>query len=115
MFANAWGYPPVNVEELDDRYEILFYAAGYAKTDFKVNLNDDTLTIAVNKPENDWSADWDTRGRKQFTPGSFERRFVLNEKIDQASITAKYEEGILKITLQKKPGYERSRQDIEVE
>ena len=35
MFANAWGYPPVNVEELDDRYEILLYAAGYAKSDFK--------------------------------------------------------------------------------
>lgn len=114
MFSNAWGYPPVNVEELDDRYEILLYAAGYAKSDFQVNLNDDTLTIAVEKPENDWS-DWDRWDRQQFTPGSFERRFVLNEKIDKDSITAKYEEGILKITLQKKPGYERNRQDIEVE
>ena len=55
MFANAWGYPPVNVDELDDRYEIQFYAAGYAKSDFQINLNDDTLTVAVEKPEPDWT------------------------------------------------------------
>jgi HSP20 family protein len=114
MFANAWGYPPVNVEEFDDRYEIKLYAAGYAKSDFKVNLKDDTLTIAVERPENEWT-DWANLDWQKFTPGGFERRFKLNEKIDKASITAKYEEGVLTVTLQKLPGFETSRQDIEVD
>ena len=113
MFANAFGYPPVNVEELDDHYEILLYAAGYEKSDFKVSLKDDTLTVIVEKPESDW-ADWVDWDQLKFRPGGFERRFKLNEKIDKASITAKYEEGILKISLKKLPGFETSRQDIEV-
>ena len=113
MFANAWGYPPVNVDELDDRYEILLYAAGYAKSDFKVNLKDDTLTVSVEKPETDWT-DWSNQEQQKFTPGGFERRFKLNDKIDKDSITAKYENGVLKLTLQKLAGFETSQQDIEV-
>ena len=113
MLANAWAYPPVNVDELDDRYEILFYAAGYEKSDFKVNLNDEVLTVSVEKPGPDWS-EWMHSEHQKFTPGGFERRFKLNEKIDKESISAKYEEGILKITLQKLAGFETSRQDIEV-
>jgi len=113
MFADAWGYPPINVEELDNHYEILIYVAGYTKSDFKVNLKDDTLTVAVEKSEQDWT-EWSSQGQQKFTPGSFERRFKLNNKIDKESITAKYEEGVLKLTLQKLPGFETSQQDIEV-
>ncbi len=112
MFA-AWGYPPVNLEELDDRYEIQLYAAGYAKSDFQVNLKDDVLTIAVEKPEQDWT-DWTSWERPGFKPGGFERRFKLNEKIDKEAIGAKYEEGVLTITLPKRSGFETSRQEIEV-
>jgi len=44
-------FPKVNVQELDDRYELFVYAAGYAKADFKVDLTDDTLIISANIPK----------------------------------------------------------------
>ena len=45
-------------------------------------------------------------------PEYFVREFELSEKIDQDGISAKYEEGILKVTLPKLPGFETVRKDI---
>ena len=105
-----FGYPPVNVEELDDHYEIKLFAAGYEKGDFQINLEDNFLTVSVNKFErNDFR-----RGFANFKPTNFERRFELNEKIDKDSISAKYVNGVLILTLQKLEGFETVRKDIEV-
>ena len=109
----AWAYPPVNVEEFDDRYEILLYAAGYIKEDFLVGIKDDVLTITVEKDksnafEEQFYRKWASR------PGNFRREFVLNEKIDKESIKAEYKEGILQISLPKLPGSETFRQDIDI-
>ena len=111
--ANAWGYPPVNVEELDDRYEITLFAAGYAKDDFKIALKDNNLSISVEAKEHE-EQEFHWR-RNEFKPGGFERHFRLNEKIDKSEIGAKYEEGILKVVLPKKSGFETLRQDIEID
>jgi len=110
-FAAQWGYPPVNVEEHDDKYVIALYAAGYDKTDFQVKLEDNMLIISVDKPENE-SDHYFERRRFQFKPGSFQREFELNDKIDKDGISAKYEEGILNVTLPKLPGFETIRKDV---
>lgn len=111
-FANAFNYPPVNIEELDDKYEIKLYAAGYTKADFQIDLQDNTLIVSVKK-QDDSGAErpW---GRLEFKPGSFERRFELNEKIDKEGISAKYQNGVLTVTLQKLSDFETARQNIEV-
>ena len=111
-FAAAM-YPPVNVEELDDRYEVRLYAAGYNKEDFQVNLKDNTLTVAVQKPKED-ATQWTYWRRLEFRPGNFERHFELNDKIDGEAIAAKYENGVLLLTLPKKEGFETIRQEIEI-
>ena len=110
-FAAQWGYPPVNVEEEDDRYLISVYAAGYVKTDFQVVLKDNILVISVDKPGNEGPSSFEW-GRNSFKPGSFKREFRLNEKIDKEGISAKYEEGILVVTLPKLAGFESQRRDI---
>ena len=106
-------FPKVNVQELDDRYELYVYAAGYSKSDFKVDLTDNTLTIAVDKIANDLSENhW---RRQEFRPRKFERQFELNDKIDKDSIAAKYEDGVLKITLAKLEGFETVRKAVEID
>ncbi|NET33646.1 MAG: Hsp20/alpha crystallin family protein [Cyanothece sp. SIO1E1] len=107
-----WAYPPASIEELDDRYEILIYAAGYEKSDFQVGLEDDHLLIKVKKESSDEIVD--DRRVRGYTPGSFERHFTLNPKIDREGLSAKYEEGILTVILPKKEGSETFRQDIEI-
>ena len=49
-------FPPVNVLEADDKYELYVYAPGLAKSDFNINLKDDVLTIATRRQESDLAA-----------------------------------------------------------
>jgi len=112
--AMAWGYPPVNVEELDDRYEILIYAAGHDKEEFSISLKDDTLIVKAGRPSKAEEAPELNWRRQEFRPTGFKRFFELNEKIDREAISAQYVDGVLKITLAKKPGSETVRQEIEV-
>jgi len=119
MMAHKFGhhhrgghFPKVNVQELDDRYELFVYAAGYSKADFKVDLSDNTLIIAAtNTSKTESNYNW---RRQEFRPRKFERQFELNEKIDKESITAKYEDGILKVTLSKLEGFETMRREVEI-
>ncbi len=113
--AQAWGYPPVNVEELDDRYEILLYAAGYDKGEFDISLKDNTLIVNAEKPDQEREEAPEMNWRRlEFRPRGFERYFELNEKIDKDAISAQYADGVLKVTLPKKDGSETFRKDIEV-
>ncbi len=111
---HSWNYPPVNVEELDDHYEISVFAPGYDKTNFQLQIRDDLLTIqaVLPKPDSFGQEQWQ---RREFTPKTFKRQFSLNEKIDKDSIKAKYEGGVLVITCQKLPGHESVSQDIIVD
>ncbi|MGB0523193.1 MAG: Hsp20/alpha crystallin family protein [Flammeovirgaceae bacterium] len=113
-FASAWNQAPVNVKEYDDQYLLLLYAAGYAKSDFQVSLKDHTLVITVKKASHEQEDGWHWR-RQEFHAGAFEREFELNEKVNKAEITAKYEEGILTVTLPKLEGFETQRQDIDID
>ena len=108
-----YNYPAVNVEELDDRYEIYLFAAGYQKGDFEVATKDNTLIIGVDKSTD---TNWDESNwrRQEFRPTNFERQFELNEKINKEAISAKYENGILQVTLPKLAGFETSRKDVQV-
>jgi len=92
--------PKVNIEETDDSFSIEVAAPGFNKDDFNVSIENDLLTIEASKDE--------TKTRKhyshyEFTYGSFKRSFSLPEnKVKEAKIEAKYENGILNISLPKK-------------
>ncbi|MFK8007629.1 MAG: Hsp20/alpha crystallin family protein [Saprospiraceae bacterium] len=105
-------YPPVNVQELDDRYEIFLVAPGLEKEDFNISLVENVMTIAVDKKETKEKEKGGTWKRKEFSVGGFQRKFELNEKIDLDSIKAKYGDGILHVTLSKLEGEETIRKDI---
>ncbi len=103
--------PPANVRELDDKYELYLFAPGYEKGDFLIALMDDTLSVSVEKTS-DQDGNWK---RKEFSPAGFIRQFQLNEKIDKESIVAKYENGVLILSLPKMEGFETMRKEIEVD
>ena len=102
--------PQANVSESDDKYELHLYAPGYIKKDFTIALIDNKLTISVadkTLDESNWK-------RKEYSPNGFVRQFGLNEDINMEAIVAKYENGVLIVTLPKKEGFETKRQEIEV-
>ena len=100
---NNWHVPPVNIQESNEAYNLELIAPGLNKEDFKVNLERGLLTISFErKMENDSTDNATKTHRKEFQLNSFKRSFTVDDKIDADRIEAKYESGILKLSLPKK-------------
>jgi HSP20 family protein len=76
-------------------------APGMKKEDFKIDVDGNILTISSEKEEN--KEDKNKKfTRKEYSYSSFSRCFSLPEEIKQEKINAKYEDGVLKISLPRK-------------
>ena len=106
-----WNYPPVNIQELDDRFELYVYASGFSKDEIQLKISNNHLLISGSKPEDSLNQNWK---RQEFTNDQFKRKFELSEKVDQENISAKFEAGVLKVTLKKLPGFETIEQEIKI-
>jgi HSP20 family protein len=95
------GYAPVNIRETDKAYGIDVVAPGFEKADFKVNLDQNTLTISAEKKE-ETKKEGEKEIRNEYSYRSFKRSFTLDEKINGDAIDAKYVNGVLTLNLPKK-------------
>ena len=93
--------PAVNVKENNDEYVIEVAAPGMKKDDFTVEIDNDVLTIS-SEMQSEKEESNDNYTRKEFSFTSFKRAFTLPETVDGSKIDAKYEDGILRLTLPKK-------------
>jgi HSP20 family protein len=108
----AWFQPPVNIEELEDRYELHLAAPGRTKADFQLSVAGDVLTISSRKQEESDLAASQNWTRREFRTVAFERQFQLNEKIDAEGIAASYADGVLVVTLPKLASAQTPAKDI---
>jgi HSP20 family protein len=93
--------PSVNISQSDDDYTIELAAPGLTKNQFSISLDQDQLIISAEVEASEEIADG-TWNRKEFNYSNFKRSFHLSDEIDQDSISAKYQHGILSIVLKKK-------------
>ena len=105
--------PAANVHETPAAYVLEISAPGRNKEDFKINLDKDLLTVSYEKKEETTTENTKTV-RREFQYNSFKRSFSLDEKIDASNIQAKYENGILKIELPKKPEVQEQPKQITI-
>ena len=91
---------PVNVKETAGSYELEVVAPGFEKADFKVNLEQQLLTISAEKQATE-TAETEKQIRKEYSFRSFKRSFTLDDKIDATKIEASYINGILRLNLPK--------------
>ena len=111
-FANR--VPAVNIKENGKQFEIELAVPGFAKTDFKVNVENDVLTISAEKQE-EKKEESERITRKEFYYNSFCRSFTLPLSANGEKVDAKYENGVLKLTLPKKEGAKTSdKKEIKV-
>ncbi len=95
--------PAINVLEENDKFLIEVSAPGFEKENIKVELDKNILSITgTHKIENESEDSKLNYKRKEFSFGSFQRSFALPENIDENKISAKYENGVLKISVLKK-------------
>ena len=107
------GFAPVNIIEKEDAYQIEVVAPGFEKPDFKINLENNVLSIAGEKQEIEKTAT-DKIIRNEFYHRSFKRTFTIDNKINPEKIEAKYVNGILIVTLNKKEEAKVASKDIEI-
>lgn len=92
--------PKVDILENETAYEIGVAVPGLSKEDFKIDLNDNFLTVSgerkfsKEKKENNLHV-------VETQYGNFSRSFSLPENVDASKISAKYNNGILEITVPK--------------
>ena len=103
--------PSIDISETEKGFEILAQVPGIHKEDITVNLDNNRLTISgERKREKEESGKKFHRVETQY--GTFSRSFQLPDNIDQESIKASYENGILAISISKKE--EEAKRQIEI-
>jgi HSP20 family protein len=104
---------PVNIEEKEDSFELTLFAPLLVRENIKVSAKDDVLTVSYQSPE---QAEEKTGNytRREYNFQSFERSFLLNDKIQVDKIKATYSEGVLKVILPKNPESNKPSQQIPV-
>lgn len=105
--------PAVNVSK--EKEELLFElsAPGFTKEDIKVEVENGVLTINGEHKAEQESNDR-SYFRREFTFGSFKRSFNLPDEYDMERISAKYENGILRIAVPRKEQVKPNLKEITV-
>lgn len=94
--------PAVNIKEDADRFEVEIAAPGFSKKDFKIELDNDVLTISSEKEVKNELKNEERFTRREFSYQSFTRSFTLPNTVHNDKISAKYDGGILKVSIPKK-------------
>lgn len=92
--------PALDIEEKEGAYLVTVDLPGIKKDDIKIDFHDSVLTIAgerarVEKGEGKY---------KERTYGKFTRSFTLPNAVDAEKIEAKFEDGVLHMTLPQMAG-----------
>jgi HSP20 family protein len=112
--ASAGTVPAVNVLENKEGFKIEVAAPGLEKSDFKLKLEKNQLTISAQKEQKEEEAN-EKYSRREFKYSSFQRTFTLPNSVDGEKIAASYADGILKVELPKREeAIEKPLREIEI-
>ncbi|MDR3715125.1 MAG: Hsp20 family protein [Puia sp.] len=106
---------PVNIRETDTAYEVEVIAPGLKKEQFQLSYTGDTLTISFERTDEKTVGDGQKWIRREYRSGSFSRSFVVDGTVDVDKASARYENGILTLTLPKKEEAKRISRKIELQ
>ncbi len=95
--------PAVNIRETNENFEVEMAAPGMNKEDFRINLDNNILTINSEKQNQNEQKDGEKYSRREFSYESFQRTFHLpKEVVDSENIQAKYDNGVLRLLIPKR-------------
>ena len=100
FITNYNSLPEVNIRETKDAYFVDMAVPGLKKSDFRINLDNQVLSICTEVEENNEQKE-DNFIRREFGYSSFKRSFSLPKTINEDDINAKYTDGVLSIHLPK--------------
>lgn len=102
----------VDVLDQGDYYELHAEFPGIAKEDIHIEVDGDRLTLRA--AQNETEEEKKNYLRRERHVKAYARQFDIS-KVDASGIKAKYNHGLLELTLPKKEGYVRNEKTIEIE
>jgi HSP20 family protein len=99
--ASRGVYPLLDIKEDKSKYTIDIEIPGIEKKDLKISVKKDNLIIQGEKKE-ERKKEEESYLRVERSYGNFTRSVKLPTEINQSKITAKYNNGVVKIILPKK-------------
>lgn len=93
--------PAVNIKETETSYELHMAIPGKTKKDFKIEFENDLLTISGGISEKNNSNNQESFPIHEFSYNEFKRSFKIPKIVENDKITAKYVNGVLQLILPK--------------
>jgi len=112
-FFDGEEFPAVNIVEGEKNYEIEVAAPGMKKDDFKIEIENGVLSISAERKE-EKKEEMKNYTRQEYYYNSFSRSFTLPENAKEDGLSAKYEDGMLRLTVAKKAVTVSKAREIEV-
>lgn len=100
------GWPHLEVKETDNEIRIIAELSGLTDKDVELSIDEGVLTL---RGERQQEKDDKARGYSERYYGRFERRIALPRGVNKEKADARFENGLLTVTLPKDPEAERGR------
>jgi HSP20 family protein len=105
--------PAINVSDNEGNYEIEVAAPGFKKDEFSISVENGVLTVSA-KTEKEEEEKKKNYTRREFSSKSFSRSFTLPDNVDEDAIEANYDDGVLRLVLNKAEKALPSKKSINV-
>ena len=99
---NAPRMMKTDVKETDEGYEVDVDLPGFKKEEIRLELENGTLTISTQKTLENKEEKQGKVLRQERCSGSMSRSFYVGEHVTEEDIKAKYENGVLSLSIPKK-------------
>jgi HSP20 family protein len=111
MFSQGWsgGWPHVEVAEIDDNVKVVAELPGLEEKDIEVTLHNGMLTLKGEKKSESQGSVYSERWH-----GQFERSLQLGPDVDPEKVNAAFRNGVLTITVPKRPEAQRQVKRIPI-
>ncbi len=102
----------MDVKESDGKYLVKAEIPGVTKNDIKVTVDGNRVSISAEVKQEKEEKEGTRVIRCERSYGMTSRSFTLADEVDQSKVEAKYNNGVLELTLPKKPGSTRKEISI---
>jgi len=102
----------MDIKEADGMYKVKAEIPGVSKDDIHVSIEGNRVSISAEIKKEKEEKEGERVIRSERSYGMASRSFTLSDEVDQGKAQAKYADGVLELTLPKKPG--SARKEISV-
>jgi HSP20 family protein len=105
--------PAANIIDNEKDFTIELAVPGMKKDEFNIKLDNDVLTISVERKEEEVNEERNFT-RREFRYDSFSRSFSMPDIVDQDKIKADYKNGVLSVKLPKSEDVKVKGREIKI-